>query len=362
MKAVQLLGWIHAILGGLGLAVGGFVCLGLMADPQGGPALYYIGPLFVALSVFYFLPALAGGTGIIGGKAWGRWLIIALSFILLLAIPIGTLLGGFGLWALLRKDAISPAEAAALAGPQIMRARRTVDPNRMNLLVVIAGTGAAMTIALNAGFWAHDDTPPTELRLAVYPAVLILAAVLVYIVVKRPFAGWGRPAFSYNPVATARSRRRMKREREAWEAERRARIAKLSADPALRPYAQRIEAGEAWNDDQIAYDRNPQALATCRHLAPIERALREAGLPMRLYAPPQVRCDGRIDQAALWARFPPGRHLTYVERYLGGRSAEDDPVAYLICDACQATIDLVHPSMAKPSTLWFPAPPAASAT
>ena len=100
--------------------------------------------------------------------------------------------------------------------------------------------------------------------------------MLVYIVVKRPFAGWGRPAFSYNPVATARSRRRMKREREAWEAERRARIAKLSADPALRPYAQRIEAGEAWNDDQIAYDRNPQALATCRHLAPIERAVDEA--------------------------------------------------------------------------------------
>ena len=362
MKAVQLLGWIHAILGGLGLAVGGLVCLGLMADPQGRPALYYIGPLFAALSVFYFLPAFVGGAGIIWGKAWGRWLTIALSFILLLAIPVGTLLGCFGLWALLRKDAISPAEAAALAGPQIMRAPWTADPNRMNTLVVIAGTGAAMTIALNAGFWAHDDTPPTELRLAVYPAALILAAALAYIVVKRPFAGWGRPAFSYNPVASARWRRQARREREAWETARRERIAKLSADPALRPYAVRIEAGEVWSDEQIAYDRNPQALATCRHLAPIERAMREAGLPVRLKTPPQVESPCRVDEQAVWARFPPGRNLAYVERFLGGRSMEDDPEAFLVCNACQATIDAVHPYVAKADTPWFPAPSAAPAT
>jgi hypothetical protein len=357
MKAVQLLGWIHAILGGLGLLGGGWICLGLMADPQGGPALYYIGPLFVGLSGLYLLPAFVGGAGIILGKAWGRWLVIALSFVLLLAIPVGTLLGGFGLWALLRKGAIPPAEAAALAQPGIMPTLRAPDPNRMNLLVVIAGAGAAMAIALNAAFWAHGDTPPTELRLAAYPAVMILAAVLAYIVVRRPFAGWGRPAFSDNPVATARSRRRMRRDREAWRAERRARIGMLSADPALRPYAERMAAGESWSDEQIAYDRDPRALATCRHLAPIERALREAGLPMRLHRPPQVRCDCHIDQAALWARFPPGRHLSYVERFLGGRAAEDDPVAYLICDACQASIDVLHPCLGRPSTPRFPAPP-----
>jgi hypothetical protein len=356
MTAVRVLAWIHTLLGGAALLVGTLVCLGLAADPKEAAALYYIGPIFVIFAAFYFAPGFLGGVGLLRGKAWGRWVILALSFLLLLAIPVGTVLGGFGLWALLRKAGLPPAPATP--APVVMRPRPSGEAKRtLDTLVIMAGTGSAMFIALTIGFWAHHDTPPAELRGLFWLSLPVFAAVVVYVVIRKPFAGWGAPVFTYNPIERARWRRKARRNIAEYKAALQARVEKLSADPALRPYAERLAAGEYWSDEQIAYDREPRALATCRHLQPIEQAMRSEGFAVRLSTPPHVRCNCRIDEAGLWARFPPGRRLTYVERFRGGRAVEDDPEAYILCDACQAGIETVHPHAVRGEVPWFPDPP-----
>jgi hypothetical protein len=359
MTTVRILAWIHTLLGGAGLVLGTWACLTLLADPEGGAALYYIGPIFGFLAVLYFAPGFLGGVGVLLGKPWGRWILIALSFVLLLAIPIGTVLGGFGLWALLRKDGLPKVGPTAPRTSSTDAQSSEKTRRKIDLLLVIVATGSAMAAGMTIAFWAHDDMPPPELRAVFYPALAILAAVTVVIVTRRPFRGWGGSVRTINPIRQARWRRRMHREIETWKAERAARVAALSADPALKPYADRITAGEVWSDAQIAYDRDRSMLATCRHLRPIETAMRGRGLYLRLEGAEQVTAQCRIDEAALWTEFPKGK-LLYAELFRGGRAVEDDPEAYLFCEACRSRIDVIHPVLWREEIPRFPAPQSAS--
>jgi len=333
-------------LGGAGLLAGSALCLGLMADPEGERALYYVGPLFLFVAALYLAPAFIGGLGLLRGAFWARVVIGALSALLLLAIPVGTLLGGFGFWALARSPPPAKPATSLKASPE--------PPGRvLGLLVAAAGVGCGFIVVLGAGFRLHHQAPPGLLGPGFYPAIVALAAIVIFVIVKRPFAEFPS-ARGLNPIELHRLRARMRAEREAWEVERRRRIAQLSADPTRRKYATRIEAGETWNDAQIAYDLDPDATATCRHLRPVEAAMRAAGLEVRLIAPPQVRAPCRIDEPALWTQFEHPRSVSYLEMFLGGRAAEDDPVAYLRCEGCQATIDVLHPNLARGETPVFP--------
>jgi hypothetical protein len=76
---------------------------------------------------------------------------------------------------------------------------------------------------------------------------------------------------------------------------------------ALRAgYAAMIGAGDYWSDAQIACDLDPGQLATCVHLAPTERADREAGLaPKPASSPLHVDARRRIECRS--ARFNPFR-------------------------------------------------------
>jgi hypothetical protein len=353
MTLVRILAWIHTLLGGTGLALGTLACLMLLADPQGGAAMYYIGPIFFFLATFYFAPATLGGVGVLLGKAWGRWILLALSVVLLLAIPIGTAIGIFGLWVLLRKDGLPKFEPAPPRTPAQVVARSAETQRIIGVLLAMAGTGSAMVVALMIGFRTHDDIPPRELEAAFYPALAILAAVLVIVVVKRPFKGWGGPIRTVGPFERAGVRRRSQRGIEAWKAERAERIEALSRDPVLKPYADRVAAGQSWSDAQIAYDRDRAMLATCRHMRPIEQAMRERGLHLRYEGEEKVDAECCIDEPGLWSRFPKGK-LFYAEMFRGGRAAEDDPEAYLFCEACRSRLGVIHPVLARNETAWFP--------
>lgn len=335
------------VLGGAGLLVGSIVCLGLMADAQGERALYYIGPLFLFLTAGYFAPAFVGGIGLLRGAFWGKVAIAALSALLLLAIPVGTLLGGFGLWALAK------APPAVTAAPR-PGAPDVLPPRAVGLLVAMAAVACGFVVLLGAGFRLHHQTPPEPLGWRFYPALVALAAIVVFVVVKRPFAADATPR-TLNPVDLRRLRGRMRAEREAWEVDRRRLIAELAADPARRKYAERIEAGQSWNPAQIAYDMDPEATATCRHLRPIEAAMRRAGLNLKLETETRVSADGVVDERALRAQFQPPRSVRYVEAYLGGRAVEDDPVAFLRCETCESIIATTHPRMMRPGEAVFPA-------
>ncbi len=109
--AIAVLAWLHVALGATGLIAGGWLCLRLQlaSDRLGDFVLTFAIPVFIVLSAALFIPALAGGLGLLRGKRWARIVILLLSIMLFFFFPIGTILGGFGIMAL-RADH-SPSEA-----------------------------------------------------------------------------------------------------------------------------------------------------------------------------------------------------------------------------------------------------------
>ena len=103
---IRLLAWIYVVTCGVSLGVGVVVCIGLLVsrDAESGNALLFVGPVFGALAVLFFLPGFLGGLGLLRAKPWARTIIIVLSFLIILAFPVGTALGGFGLWVLRTQD------------------------------------------------------------------------------------------------------------------------------------------------------------------------------------------------------------------------------------------------------------------
>lgn len=47
-----------------------------------------------------------GGVGVLKRKEWGRILVLIVSFFNLLRVPLGTLLGGYSIWALMNDEMI----------------------------------------------------------------------------------------------------------------------------------------------------------------------------------------------------------------------------------------------------------------
>jgi hypothetical protein len=113
---VKILGWIHVIFGALGLVaalvvfsvfggLAGFV--GMTGDSEGrvaAPILVLIGGVVLMIIVVLSIPGLIGGIGLLNFKPWARIFMIILSALHILNIPIGTMLGIYGLWTLLNPE------------------------------------------------------------------------------------------------------------------------------------------------------------------------------------------------------------------------------------------------------------------
>jgi hypothetical protein len=114
---VRVLAWLNIIWGGL-IAFCGLIVLlifGGIAGIVGAtgrdsdsvvaiPILGTIGfAIFIGLLILA-LPSLAGGIGLLQLKSWARILVIVLSALHLFAVPFGTALGIYGLWALLKPE------------------------------------------------------------------------------------------------------------------------------------------------------------------------------------------------------------------------------------------------------------------
>lgn len=348
---IRVLGWIHVVLGGGCLAIGLFVCAKLAEQPD-DKALYYVGPIFLFLSAIYFVPSLIGGWGLIKGHRWARVFIGLLSVLLLLAIPIGTLLGGFGLWALVTgKPPAPPAKPVVEPAAQRGEVKRVTG-----VLAMMALVGLGFIVFLGAGFKISGDAAPAGLMGLFWPALVLFLALLVYLVVKRPFAQDPGSRFE-NPFETFALRQAGRRQTKAAVSEYDARLAHLDADPIRRGYAARMRMGEWWSDEHIAYDLDRERLDTCVHLQPIERAMREAGLTVKPIADGAVDCDCRVDEPGLIARFGPAPGVSYREYFRGGISVHDFPTAQIDCQADRSSIVVVHGLEARAGTAWFPAPP-----
>lgn len=114
---VRLLGALNIVLGALGalagigllLVFGGIAgIVGVSShDPDALvaiPILGIIGTFICILLLVLSLPAILVGWGLLKYRPWARVLGIVLSALNLLSVPIGTVLGIYGLWVLLNAE------------------------------------------------------------------------------------------------------------------------------------------------------------------------------------------------------------------------------------------------------------------
>jgi hypothetical protein len=364
---IRILALIHIAISGLVLLGGLMLVLGLAWSRDDGSraALEFVGPMYLLVGGFGALPQLIGGLGLYARRPWARWLILAISVPYLFALPLGTALGAFGLWALLSPGgrfgvSADSTNAAPIAGPPILRR------DQVNLLLVIAGTGAVIALALGIGFAIdHHTTPsagpvlgPNGMPVPITPASTAMGTPLSWIL-QSPLFGIAAVAFSAFLVVPAiarlfRGRRTRDRVLAAHNKRWAGRIAELKADPVRKAYAARIAKGEYWSDAKIDYDMDIDAVVTCTHLQPLERAIRRAGIAVRLNSDVSVVAKCRVDAAALERRGLLADPAYYAEYFQTERSREDNPTAALCCHACKAPkIYVLHSIEGGPDAITF---------
>lgn len=98
---------------------------------------------------------------------------------------------------------------------------------------------------------------------------------------------------------------RRRDEARAWADRKRTRIAELRLDPHKARYIPFVERGRIISDDEIAYLEDPSATRACPHLAPVELALRQAGIETDWWpASRSVRATCVIDLPRLRQLYP----------------------------------------------------------
>jgi hypothetical protein len=348
-RPVRALGWVHAVVGGLGSGIGVLFLSQLTKDSGYEQLASWLAPLIFMAMAIWFLPSLAGGWGVLAGARWARPVLWLQAPLLLLLFPVGTVLGGFTIWALLRSREHVDA-AAENARWEI--GTRTWLKRRVGAILALLAAIGLLGAMIGLGYLFRDqlEHAPSMGGLAkpiAFGVGLLIAAGFVLFGQRRRL-----PPLTPGQL---RQRQQLKADREAVAAAHAKRLAAMEADPDLRAYAARIRAGEAWSDDQIAYDRDRTQTRTCAHLAPVERAMREAGLFVRLLLDRHVRAQCRIDEPALRSAMPLDASVTYSETIeLGGRAYEDPPGAALLCNACRSSISVLAPWQWREETATFP--------
>jgi hypothetical protein len=114
---VKVLGVLYIALSALGLILALFLMVGVgtaagligaAAEPDEAalaiPIIGIAGTAVIALLLVLCLPGLLAGFGLLKYRPWARILTLVLSVLNLINIPIGTILGVYGLWVLFNKD------------------------------------------------------------------------------------------------------------------------------------------------------------------------------------------------------------------------------------------------------------------
>ena len=114
---VKVLGVLYLTVGGLMLVLALFLVVtmggvagivGATAEPEDAaiaiPVLGFAGTALAAFFGFFALPSLITGYGLLNFKPWSRIVGIVLSAISLIFVPVGTVIGAYGLWVLLNKN------------------------------------------------------------------------------------------------------------------------------------------------------------------------------------------------------------------------------------------------------------------
>lgn len=98
--AFGALGLLTAVIVFMAVVGGGLIS----GDADAIRATAIIGPALAAFLVLTSLPGIIGGVGLLKWKGWARVLVIILAILDLFNIPIGTALGIYTLWVLLKDE------------------------------------------------------------------------------------------------------------------------------------------------------------------------------------------------------------------------------------------------------------------
>lgn len=122
----------------------------------------------------------------------------------------------------------------------------------------------------------------------------------------------------------------------AWLATAEQRYRELLTDPRRAHHAAGVLQGARWNDAQLAYFDDPAARVTCRHLRPVEAALRAAGRQCWPRGPAEIGTEATLQFALLRTRFElaPCVRESYEEPH-----PHASPRELLRCDACGSAIE-----------------------
>jgi hypothetical protein len=116
---VRILAYLHIVFGALGLlgalivllifgGAAGIVGMTNPHDPDATriaiPVIGIVGFAICALIALISIPGIIAGVGLLKFRPWARMLGIVLSALDLLHVPLGTILGIYGLWVLLKPE------------------------------------------------------------------------------------------------------------------------------------------------------------------------------------------------------------------------------------------------------------------
>ena len=115
---VKILGVLYIVLGTMGIlaaliclmifgGAAGFLGIVAQEEPDARIAVPIVGAFAVGLFLFLLvlsLPGIIAGVGLLKLRPWARIVTVILSALNLMNIPIGTLVGGYGLWVMLSAE------------------------------------------------------------------------------------------------------------------------------------------------------------------------------------------------------------------------------------------------------------------
>ena len=120
---VSIVGVLYIVFGALGLliALGVFVILaggGILSGDETAMAVTTgIGFIVAIIIALLAIPEIIGGVFLLKRKEWARIFVLILSFLNLLSIPFGTILGGYAIWVLMKDETIRLFQPSATITP-----------------------------------------------------------------------------------------------------------------------------------------------------------------------------------------------------------------------------------------------------
>lgn len=112
-KHITIVGVMCIVFGVLGL-LGALVVFVIFAggglisgDDTAFAVTTSIGSIIAFFIVILSIPEIIGGIFLLQRKEWARILVLILSFLNLINIPLGTILGGYSIWVLMKDETIA---------------------------------------------------------------------------------------------------------------------------------------------------------------------------------------------------------------------------------------------------------------